>query len=107
MKKKILSIIIAALTITTIIPTPTSAKAGFYYKHGTIHNFTYSYTYENGNKISGKGFDIYTTDGNIWEMVDTDTDCHFKEHQKVRVKFYDNGTKKVTDDQIIKVTKIK
>ena len=57
---------------------------------------------------SGRGFDICTADGNIWEMSDTDTDAHFKDGQKVIVKISDNGTpKNKTDDFIVTIKKAK
>lgn len=101
MKAKLLSII---LVTAMLIPTTANAKPSPYYTlKGTIHNFTYTQTYTDGTVLKGKGFDIYTTDGNIWEMVDTDTDYHFAENTTVKVKFHNNGTKDKTDDQIISV----
>ena len=105
MKKKLLSLI---LTVA-MLPTTANAKTTPYYTlKGTIHNFTYTQTYKDGTVIKGKGFDIYTTDGNIWEMTDTDTDYHFSENATVKVKFHNNKTPKdKTDDRIISVKKAK
>ena len=109
MKKKILAIVLAAVTLVNLAPATTEAKAARTYKvRGTVRNFSYTYTYEDGERLTGKGFDIYTADGNIWEMSDTDTDLHFKDGQKVIVKISDNGTPKdKTDDRIISVKKAK
>ena len=109
MKKKILAITLAAVTLVNLAPATANAKTAHTYKvRGTVRNFSYSYTYEDGEKLTGKGFDIYTADGNIWEMSDTDTDSHFKDGQKVIVKINDNGTPKdKTDDRIISVKKEK
>lgn len=109
MKKKILAIVLATTALVNLAPATATAKAAHTYKvRGTVRNFSYSYTYEDGEKLTGKGFDIYTTDGNIWEMVDTDTDAHFKDGQKVVVKINDNGTPKdKTDDRIISIRKAK
>lgn len=109
MKKKILAITLATMTLVNIAPATTEAKATRTYKvRGTIRNFSYTMQYEDGEKLTGKGFDIYTADGNIWEMTDTDTDLHFKDAQKVIVKISDNGTPKdKTDDRIISVKKAK
>ena len=109
MKKKILAIVLAAVTLVNLAPATATAKAAHTYKvRGTIRNFSYSYTYEDGEKLTGKGFDIYTADGNIWEMSDTDTDLRFKNRQKVVVKINDNGTPKdKTDDRIISIKKAK
>ena len=106
MKKKLLSHI---LMVAMLIPTMVNAKTTPYYTlKGTIHNFTYTQTYKDGTVLKGKGFDIYTTDGNIWEMTDTDTDYHFSENATVKVKFHNNGTPKdKTDDRIISVKKAK
>lgn len=109
MKKKILAIVLATTALVNLAPVTTSAKAAHTYKvRGTVRNFSYTYTYEDGEKLTGKGFDIYTADGNIWEMVDTDTDLHFKDGQKVIVKISNNGTPKdKTDDRIISIRKAK
>lgn len=109
MKKKILAITLAAVTFVNLAPATASAKAARTYKvRGTVRNFSYSYTYEDGEKLTGKGFDIYTADGNIWQLSDTDTDAHFKDGQKVIVKISDNGTPKdKTDDRIISIRKAK
>lgn len=106
MKKKLLSLILVA---TMLIPTTANAKPNSYYTlKGTIHNFTYTQMYKDGTVIKGKGFDIYTEDGNIWEMSDTDTDYHFAENATVKVKFHNNGTPKdKTDDRIVSVKKAK
>lgn len=106
MKRKLLSLILVA---AMLIPTTANAKTTPYYTlKGTVHNFTYTMTYEDGTILKGKGFDIYTTDGNIWEMVDTDTDYHFADGSTVKVKFHNNGTPKdKTDDRIISVKKAK
>ena len=109
MKKKILAITLAAVTLVNLAPAATAAKVAHTYKvRGTVRNFSYTYTYEDGEKLTGKGFDIYTADGNIWQLSDTDTDAHFKDGQKVIVKISDNGTSKdKTDDRIISVNKAK
>lgn len=106
MKKKLLSLI---FIVTMLIPTTANAKTTPYYTlEGTIHNFTYTQMYKDGTVIKGNGFDIYTTDGNIWEMTDTDTDYRFSENETVKVKFYNNETPKdKTDDRIISVKKAK
>ena len=109
MKKKILAITLAAVTLVNLAPTTATAKTAHTYKaRGTVRNFTYSMQYEDGEKLTGRGFDIYTTDGNIWEMSDTDTDLRFKNRQKVVVKINDNGTPKdKTDDFIVTIKKAK
>ena len=109
MKKKILAIVLATTALVNLAPATTEAKAARTYKvRGTVRNFSYTYTYEDGEKLIGRGFDIYTTDGNIWEMSDTDTDLRFKNRQKVVVKINDNGTPKdKTDDRIISIKKEK
>ena len=103
MKKKLLSLIL----IVAMLPATANAKTTPYYTlKGTVHNFTYTQIYKDGTVIKGKGFDIYTTDGNIWEMTDTDTDYHFSENATVKVKFHNNKTPKdKTDDRIISVKK--
>ena len=107
MKKKILAIVLATTALVNIAPATATAKTAHTYKvRGTVRNFSYTYTYEDGERLTGKGFDIYTADGNIWEMSDTDTDAHFKDGQKVIVKISGNGTPKdKTDDRIISVKK--
>ena len=109
MKKKILSIVLAAVTLVNLAPATATAKTARTYKvRGTVRNFKYTMQYDDGEKLTGKGFDIYTADGNIWEMSDTDTAAHFKNRQKVVVKINDNGTPKdKTDDRIISVKKAK
>lgn len=109
MKKKILAITLATMTLVNIAPATATAKTAHTYKvRGTVRNFSYTYTYEDGERLTGKGFDIYTADGNIWEMSDTDTDLRFKDRQKVVVKINDNGTPKdKTDDFIVAVKKVK
>lgn len=109
MKKKILVIVLVAVTLVNIAPATATAKTAHTYKvRGTIRNFNYTMQYEDGEKLTGRGFDIYTTDGNIWEMSDTDTDLRFKNRQKVVVKINDNGTPKdKTDDFIVAVKKVK
>lgn len=109
MKKKILAIVLATIALVNIAPATATAKTAHTYKvRGTVRNFSYTYTYEDGERLTGKGFDIYTADGNIWEMSDTDTDLRFKNRQKVVVKISDNGTPKdKTDDRIISVKKAK
>jgi hypothetical protein len=109
MKKKILAIVLATTALVNLAPATAIAKTARAYKvRGTVRNFSYTYAYEDGEKLTGKGFDIYTADGNIWEMSDTDTDLHFKDGQKVIVKISGNGTPKdKTDDCIISVKKAK
>lgn len=109
MKKKILAIVLATTALVNLAPATATAKAAHTYKvRGTVRNFTYCFKYEDGEKLTGKGFDIYTADGNIWQLSDTDTDAHFKDGQKVIVKISDNGTPKdKTDDRIISVKKAK
>ena len=109
MKKKILAIVLATTALVNIVPATATAKTAHTYKvRGTVRNFKYTMQYDDGEKLTGKGFDIYTADGNIWEMSDTDTDLHFKDGQKVIVKINDNGTPKdKTDDRIISVKKAK
>lgn len=109
MKKKILAIVLATTALVNLAPATATAKTAHTYKvRGTVRNFTYSMQYEDGEKLTGRGFDIYTTDGNILEMSDTDTDLRFKDRQKVIVKINDNGTPKdKTDDRIISVKKAK
>ena len=107
MKKKLFIILTMFITITSTIPV--SAKTSrYYYMSGTVKNFTYTMRYNDGTVLTGNGYDIYTTDGNIWEMVDTDTDMTFSDGTKVKVKFDDNGTRKnKTDDIIISVKRSK
>ena len=109
MKKKILAIVLAAVTLVNLAPAITTAKTAHTYKvRGTVRNFKYTMQYEDGEKLTGHGFNICTADGNIWEMSDTETDLHFKDGQKVVVKINDNGTPKdKTDDRIISVKKAK
>lgn len=109
MKKKILAIVLAGVTLVNLAPATATAKTAHTYKvRGTVRNFTYSIQYENGEKLIGRGFDICTADGNIWEMSDTDTDLRFKDRQKVVVKISDNGTPKdKTDDFIVTIKKAK
>lgn len=109
MKKRILAIVLATTALVNLAPATATAKTTHTYKvRGTVRNFSYTYTYEDGEKLTGRGFDIYTTDGNIWEMSDTDTDLHFKDRQKVIVKINDNGTlKDKTDDFIVTIKKAK
>lgn len=107
MKNKILAIVLTAVTLANLAPATANAKTAHTYKvRGTVRNFSYTYTYEDGERLTGKGFDIYAADGNIWEMSDTDTDAHFKDGQKVIVKISDNGTpKNKTDDFIVTIKK--
>ena len=109
MKKKILAIVLATTALVNIAPATATAKTAHTYKvRGTVRTFSYIMKYEDGEKLTGRGFDIYTTDGNIWEMSDTDTDLRFKNRQKVVVKISDNGTPKYkTDDRIISIKKAK
>ncbi|WP_444240904.1 hypothetical protein [Eshraghiella crossota] len=109
MKKKILAIVLATTALINIAPATATAKTAHTYKvRGTVRNFIYTMKYEDGEKLTGRGFDICTADGNIWEMSDTDTDLRFKDRQKVVVKISDNGTPKdKTDDRIISVKKAK
>ena len=107
MKRKLFIILMVLITVTSTIPT--SAKTSkYYYMIGTVKNFTYTMRYNDDTVLTGKGYDIYTTDGNIWEMVDTDTDMFFADGTKVKVKFDDNGTRKdKTDDIIVSVKRSK
>ena len=107
MKKKLFIILTMFITITSTIPV--SAKTSrYYYTSGTIKNFTYTMRYNDGTVLTGTGYDIYTTDGNIWQMVDTDTDMSFPDGTKVKVKFDNNGTRKdKTDDIIVSVKRSK
>ena len=109
MKKKILAIVLATTALVNIAPATATAQIAHTYKvRGTVRNFSYTMKYEDGEKLTGRGFDICTTDGNIWEMSDTDTDLRFKNRQKVIVKINDNGTPKdKTDDRIISIKKTK
>lgn len=107
MKNKILAIVLTAVTLANLAPATANAKTAHTYKvRGTVRNFSYTYTYEDGERLTGKGFDIYTADGNILEM--SDTDAHFKDGQKVIVKISDSGTpKNKTDDFIVTIKKAK
>ena len=109
MKKKILAIVLATTALVNIAPATATAKTAHTYKmRGNVRNSKYTMQYDDGEKLTGKGSDIYTADGNIWEMSDTDTDARFKDGQKVIVKINDNGTPKdKTDDRIISVKKAK
>lgn len=109
MKNKILAIVLTAVTLANLAPATATAKTAHTYKvRGTVRNFSYTMQYEDGEKLIGRGFDICTADGNIWEMSDTDTDAHFKDGQKVIVKISDNGTpKNKTDDFIVTIKKAK
>lgn len=109
MKKKILAIVLATTALVNIAPATATAKTARTYRvRGTVRNFSYTMQYEDGEKLIGRGFDICTADGNIWEMSDTDTDLRFKDRQKVVVKISDNGTPNdKTDDCIISVKKAK
>ena len=91
MKKKILITLLAIITFATTMPVNINAKHNNYYTlTGIIHNFSYKTKYTNGKVLKGKGYDIYTSDGNIWQITDTDTNVKFKENTKVKVKFYIN-----------------
>lgn len=69
MKKRILAIVLATTALVNLAPATATAKTAHTYKaRGTVRNFTYSMQYEDGEKLTGRGFDIYTTDGNTWEM---------------------------------------
>ena len=105
MKRKLFAILVTTLiTVTSTIPV--NAKESRYYTMtGVVRNFTYTMRYNNSTTLKGKGYDIYTTDGNIWQMVDTDTDDFFPDGTKVKVKFDNNGTKDKTDDIIVSVKK--
>lgn len=109
MKKKILAIVLTAVTLLNIAPATATAKTARTYRvRGTVRNFSYTMQYEDGEKLTGRGFDICTADGNIWEMSDTDTDLRFKNRQKVVVKINDSGTPKYkTDDFIVTIKKVK
>lgn len=109
MKKRILAIVLATTALVNLAPATATAKTAHTYKvRGTVRNFSYTMQYEDGEKLIGRGFDICTADGNIWEMSDTDTDLHFKDRQKAVVKINDNGTpKNKTDDFIVAVKKVK
>lgn len=109
MKKRVLAIVLATTALVNLAPATATAKTAHTYKvRGTVRNFIYTMQYEDGEKLIGRGFDICTADGNIWEMSDTDTDLHFKDGQKVIVKINDNGTPKdKTDDFIVAVKKVK
>lgn len=106
MKKKILLV-----TILCVALLPCTAKANknpYYTLKGTVHNFSYTMEYKDGTVLKGKGYDICTSDGSIWEMSDTDTDQFFKEGQKVKIRLDDNGTpKNKMDDIIISIKKTK
>lgn len=96
------------LSLALLSPLSANAKRNPYYTMtGTVHNFTYTMQYEDGTILNGNGFDIITKDGNIWQIVDTDTDMYFKEGTKVKVKFNDNGTRKDKRDDIIVSVKTK
>lgn len=107
MKRKLLLTLLATiLTISSAIPA-NAKQSNYYTMTGTVHNFTYTMHYENGTVLKGNGFDIITSDGNIWEMNDTDTDLCFKEGAKVKVKFNNNSTRKnKTDDIIVSIKRI-
>ena len=107
MKRKLFIILTALITVTSTIPT--SAKTSrYYFMSGTVKNFTYTMRYNDGTVLTGKGYDIYTTDGNIFQMVDTDTDSSFPDGTRVKVKLNDNGTRKdKTDDIIVSVKRSK
>ena len=99
MKKKLLSLIL----IVAMLPTTANAKTTPYYTlKGTIHNFTYTQKYKDGTVIKGKGFDIYTTDGNIWEIGD-----ELSASKTYTVTFDTNGTLDKTDDMVISVKEVK
>lgn len=109
MKKTILITVLATTLVTAL---PCSAKAGkhnpYYTIKGTVKNFTYTMKYKDGTVLKGKGYNVYLKDGAILEIDDTDTDKFFKEGQKVKVKFHDNGTRKnKLDDKVISVKKAK
>lgn len=106
MKKKILLVIMLCVAL---LPCTANAKRNPYYtEKGTIRNFTYSMRFTNGSTIKGKGYRIYLSNGNVWEMTDADTDQFFKEGQKVKVKFNNNGTaKNQLDDYIVSIKKAK
>lgn len=101
MKKKLIAI---TLILSVVMTIPTGAKANRYYTMtGTVCNFTYTQKYSDGTTLKGKGYDIHTSDGSIWEMIDTDTNQFFKEGQKVKVKLNNNGTSYKYDDIVVSV----
>lgn len=107
MKRKILVATMTTMLCASLLPFTVNAKRSPYYTTtGTIHNFTYVQTYNNGRIIKGKGYDIYTKNGDIYEV--NDPDKAFKENQVVKVKIHNNNTPKdKTDDYIISVKKAK
>ena len=88
-----------------LLPCTANAKRN---QKGTIRNFTYTMSFTNGSIIKGKGYRIYLSNGNVWEMTDANTDQFFKEGQKVKVKFNNNGTtKNQLDDYVVSIKKAK
>lgn len=104
MKKKTLIILLVTLILTMTSITIVDAKQtkhNYYTLTGTIHNFTYKMKYANGEILKGKGYDVYTSDGSIWQITDTDTNIKFKENTKVKIKLYNNKTRNYKPDDII------
>ena len=51
MKKKILAIVLATTALVNIAPATATAKTAHTYKvRGTVRNFSYTYTYEDGER---------------------------------------------------------
>lgn len=108
MKKKLLLLTLTAtLTLSAPINANAKTKSNYYTVSGIVRNFTYTMKYKNGEVLKGKGYNVYTKDGNIWEVVDTDTNKFFKDGSKVKVKLYNNKTKTKLDDRIVSIKKIK
>ena len=95
MKKVIITILVFVFIITSA--TPCHAK-----KHNTRTHVRYSdgiiYCYDANTRLAY----IQTSDGNLWTCK---ADC--TQLGCVRVKFNTMGTRKVTDDRIVKINFIK
>lgn len=87
MKKRILAIVLATTALVNLAPATATAKTAHTYKaRGTVRNFTYSMQYEDGEKLTGRGFDIYTTDGNIWECPTRTQTCALRIGRRLLLK---------------------
>lgn len=104
MKKKM---IILLVVLSLIIPLQAEAKTSKYRTMtGTYYNYMCIVT-KDGNEWL---LSDYQSKKNLYMVYNKKSRCYmpiFKPGQKVKVKFDTRGTKRKTDDRIIKVTKVK
>jgi signal peptidase I len=107
MKKLILALTLSA---TLLLNTTTSyANSKYYYIKGTVKNYKYTITYNDGTTYTNEGIEIHDHNGNIWIWegdYNKTTDGSFKDGQKVIVKMDKHGTKMQDDDIIKSIKKI-